>query len=196
MKFCMECGKERTAIIQKVKEMPTEISDIVERINFVIENGTSDEPVSTKEESVIRALGDIKNIDPDFKGRIYATGSISFAPRQMSKLKLSFSGDVLEDEPAYRTVIAIRREENPSRHISVYTDVGHYKLHNIGDQDMRTVSRNLVVIVAHGNSFYVYGKDIKPGYLKIHDDPVNDNTITQLNPNELIRLGPSLTVRA
>lgn len=195
MRFCMECGKERTAIIEKIKTMPEEISEVVQRINYIIGESTIICDSTDGSGNIIRALGDIQNIDPDFKGRLYATGSISFAPKQTSKMKISFSNRTLQDEPAYRTAIALRREENPTRHIAIYTDVGNYSLHDVGEQEMRTISRNLVIIIAHGSSFYIYGKDIKEGYVKIHDTSVKNNCITELNMNELIRIGTCLTLK-
>ena len=181
-KFCSQCGRQITS---EVKVSECDFSDdeaaLINKIAFNLER-TIPANKAAKTGNVIRTVGDVENIPPDFEGSIVSLGSISFAETKTHTLKVGYKGEGLCREAAFKKAAIIRRVGGENR-IMIRTDIGTYWIgpSDLDPTKMRTFSRTPIVLLCHANSVFVMC-DIGRDYIMDGDGPLDMDCITRVDP--------------
>jgi len=190
--FCTKCGLERSRIIGKIDRFPSELKDLVELLLGNLDEAFSDPSFTSIDQMVIKCTEDVYNVPETLRGRIYAAGSVTFAPSETYFLDISY-GDRLLQSALFKNTAVIRREADDERYVAIYTDQGNYRIGSkvIGDMSIREVSRDPLVIVRYMNDFYMFCPKKGP-YIELEGKAVMPQRVQDVYVNQKICLNKNV----
>ena len=192
-RFCILCG---SPLRLEVRTAPNEFCEedraLLDKLLYNVGVLEGDVP-STESAGVIRALGNVTNVPEGYRGRVYATGSVTFAEPRPHTLALSCGTgrSSASLEAVFDGAATVRRS---GEEIVVQTDVGRYALgaDRLSTMQIRTVSRTPVAVVRRGDRFFALCE--KPGYLRDGGSVLDSGAVYELAPLRPLGLGSSATI--
>ena len=192
--FCTKCGLERSKIINRIGKFPEELRNLVELVIGNLAEASDDMAPINNEGLTIKCTDNVYNVPETMKGKIYAAGSVSFAPTETYFLELCHKGKVIRSA-LFKNTAVIRRENGDDKCIAIYTDQADYKIreNDIGYMIMREISREPVVLVRFKDEFYIFCPKKEP-YLSLEGRKIPPEHVETISVNQRVELNSNFTM--
>lgn len=187
-RYCSKCGAERSVIINRIEKFPKELKDLVDLVIGNLAESVRTDHNATNSDLVIKCMDNVYNVPESMRGKIYAAGSVSFAPAEKFLIDFSYSGQPIQSALFSNTAV-MRRESGDDKCIAIYTDQGTYRIRKeiMNEIYMRDISRDPIVIVKYEGEFYIFCPK-KDQYLILEGKPIKPQLVQILSVNQTVQV--------